>query len=412
LETAGIHEGRGAGIVTGVELRFVGGIIATPEGPGRSDLRVADGRIVGLDPGVSSEVADVVALDVGGLIVAPGFIDLQVNGGHGIDLTTELGERPQRLWELAEHLPSQGVTAFLPTVISSPAASLDAALRARDLRPDRHLGAEPLGLHAEGPMLAPTSRGTHDPRQLRTPEASIIHGWTRDAGIAMATVAPELPGALEVIGRLVAREVVVAVGHTDATYEQTVAALDAGARAGTHLFNAMSGWGGRAPGAAGALLTDPRATVGLIVDGVHLHPATVVAAWRLLGPDRLALVTDAVAAAGATGDTSSLGGRSVTIVDGVVRDAEGALAGSVVTLDRALRELVATTAADPFVALRTVTSTPATLLGEHDRGRIVPGARADLVVLTPDLEVVATFVAGRLAAHPRPDLLPAPREHV
>ncbi|HSK21631.1 MAG TPA: amidohydrolase family protein, partial [Egicoccus sp.] len=186
------------------------------------------------------------------------------------------------------------------------------------------------------------------------------------------------------------------------------AGLHAGARAGTHFGNAMSGFGAREPGVMGALLAHASATVGLIVDGVHLHPGTVAAVWRALGPARIALITDAIAAAGTMSGDAWLGGRRVTVADGVVRDEEGRLAGSVVTMDRALRELVAATGTDPFKALQTATSTPADLLGDPSRGRLAAGARGDVVVLTPELEVVATFVAGRLAAHPRPDLLVLP----
>lgn len=397
--------------MTSQQLCVRGGTVITPDGPRKADLRIAGDTIVGVEPtggGAAVEAEDVLDLDVTGLIVAPGFLDLQVNGGWGIDLTSELGSHPDRLWRLAEHLPAQGVTAFLPTVVSAPASAVSAALRAVRDRPSDHRGAEPLGIHAEGPLLAPAKRGTHDPRHLRAADPAVIDGWTRQVGIAVATVAPELPGALERIRELVAAGVVVSIGHTAASYEQTIAALDAGARAGTHLFNAMSGWSGRDPGAAGALLTDPRATVGLIVDGAHLHPATVDAAWRLLGPGRAVLVTDAIAAAGTDDGTAVLGARTVTIRDGAVRDEEGVLAGSVVTLDRALRELVAVTGADPFDALRTVTATPAALLGCHDRGRLATGARADLVLLTPGLEVAATLVGGQVAANPRPEVWSLP----
>ncbi len=401
-----------AGSATGtasssVGLRITGATVATPKGPQRAELRVVAGRIASPDPMPTS--ADV-GIDAQGLLIAPGFLDLQTNGAYGIDLTSELVEHPERLWQLAEHLPSQGVTAFLPTVVSSPSTALEGARRALLQRPADHLGAEPLGIHAEGPMLAPAKRGTHDPEHLRDPDVSLISTWSRADGVTLATVAPELPGAAEVIRELVAHGVIVSVGHTDATYEQVLAAFDAGARAGTHLFNAMSGWTAREPGAAGALLTDLRVTVGMIVDDVHLHPATVLAAWRLLGPERTMLVTDAIAAAGGSGGAAVLGGRPITVADGVVRDEQGSLAGSVLTLDRALRGLVATTGAETSEALRTVTSTPASLLGDQDRGHLGAGARADLVVLTHDLEVVATFVAGRLAAHPRPDLLDLPAE--
>lgn len=384
-------------------LLLVDGRLALPDGPSAGHLRLDDGRIAAV--GGLGTTEDTVVLDVAGLLVAPGLIDVQVNGAYGIDLTSELGEHPDRLWELARRLPEQGVTAFVPTVVSSPPQAVQAALAALQAAPADHLGAVPLGVHAEGPMLSPDKRGTHDPNRLRAPDPVLIEGWTRAAGLLMATIAPELTGALDVIAELVARDVVVSIGHSAATYEQARAGLDAGATAGTHLGNAMSGFSAREPGVIGALLADAEAVVGLIVDGVHLHPGTVAAVWRALGPDRIALVTDAIAAAGIGDGEAWLGGRRVTVVDGTVRDEEGRLAGSVVTLDRSLRELVAATGADVCTALQTATSTPAALLGDGTRGRLEVGARADLVVLTDDLEVVATFVGGRVAANPRPDLL-------
>ncbi|MFA9445901.1 N-acetylglucosamine-6-phosphate deacetylase [Egicoccus sp. AB-alg6-2] len=400
-------------------IRLTGGRLALPDGPRTGDLVLRDGRIDAIRTDAVDELpvrsadaddSSAVTVDVSGLLVAPGFVDLQVNGGHGIDLTSELGERPDRLWELAARLPAQGVTAFVPTIVSSSSEAVAAALTALARRPADHVGATALGVHAEGPMLAPAKRGTHAPEALRPPDPSLIEGWSRDAGLVLVTVAPELPGACGIIAELVRRDVVVALGHTDATFEEATAGLEAGARAGTHLGNAMSGFTARQPGAIGALLADPDAVVGLIVDGVHLHPGTVAALWRLLGPRRIALVTDAIAAAGTDGGEAVLGGRTVTIADGVVRDEDGALAGSTVTMDRALRELVAATGADPFAALRAATATPAGLLGERRRGVLAVGGHGDVVVLTSDLEVVATFVAGRLAAHPRPDRLPLPPE--
>ncbi len=399
-----------------VALRFVRGTLVTPTGPVAGDLVVRDGRITqvgGVEATSHTGVpvrrdADEVVVDVDGLLVAPGFLDLQVNGGHGIDLTSELTAQPTRLFELGRRLPAQGVTAFLPTIVSAPPGCVDAAVAALDTAPPGYLGAAALGVHAEGPMLAPAKRGTHDPRYLRAPAPSVIDGWSRDTGVVMVTVAPELPGALAVIRELTARGVVVSIGHTAASYEATIAAIDAGARGGTHLFNAMAAWTARDPGPVAALLADPRPVLGLIVDGIHLHPGTVAAVWRAVGPDRVVLVTDAVALAGSEEGSAVLGGRRVAVTDGVVRDEDGALAGSVLTLDRALRALVAATGTDPWLALRTVTAIPAALLGVEDRGALRPGARGDLVVLTPDLEVVATFVGGSLAALPRPDRLPRP----
>jgi N-acetylglucosamine-6-phosphate deacetylase len=381
----------------------------TPDGVVAGDVLLAGDRIVDPAARPSADAASR-SIDVGGLVLAPGFVDLQVNGGYGIDLTSALVTHPERLWELAAWLPRQGVTAFLPTMVSAPSSALDAALTAlRTPPPPGHLGAVPLGLHVEGPMLSEAKRGTHDAAHLRPPTTRLVASWSRRAGIALVTLAPELPDALEVVRALVSRDVVVSVGHTAGSFEAVAAAFAAGARAGTHLFNAMSGWSGRDPGTVGALLADGSAVAGLIVDGVHLHPGTVAAVWRALGTERIALVTDAVAASGTDGGRHVLGGRALRVAQGAVRDEDGALAGSVLTMDRAVRGLVASSDARFDQALRAASETPARLLGETDRGRLAAGARADLVVLTPDLEVVATLVGGQVAACPRPDLIDLPR---
>jgi N-acetylglucosamine-6-phosphate deacetylase len=355
--------------------------------------------------GVDSPVRVDTVLDATGLVVAPGFIDLQCNGALGVDLTSD----PDRLGDVAAGLPRWGVTAWLPTVVTSPPAVRLAALRA--LREHRDVesgavGATPLGLHLEGPFLAPARRGAHDPDLLAAPALALVdaEGWSRAARVALVTLAPELPGALDVVRALVDRGVVVAAGHTSATATQARAGLDAGVTGVTHLFNAMGGLHHRAPGLAGVALTDPRPQVGLIADGVHVDPTVVALAARALG-DRMVLVSDAVAALGVGhaggAPARSLGSLPVDVpADGAgeaARLADGTLAGSVLSLDRALRNLMAFAGVDLAGAVRAVTAAPAALLGLPDRGVIAPGAVGDLVLLTPDGHVVATVVGGQVA---------------
>jgi N-acetylglucosamine-6-phosphate deacetylase len=373
--------------MTPAPRRLSGGTVAGPSGLADGDVLIDGERLA--DP--AGSWPDELQLDAAGLIVAPGFIDMQCNGAHGVDLATE----PSRLWELGSALPRYGVTAFLPTIVTSPPEILDQALAVLQAgAPSGWTGATPLGLHIEGPMLHPRRRGAHAERLLRSPDVELVGRWTRDNGVALVTLAPELPGALDVVHRLIDAGVVVAAGHTDGTAEQLAAGFDAGIRYVTHLFNAMSPLAHRAPGAVGAALADQRVVAGLIVDGIHVHPTAVTAAWRALGPTRLTLVTDAVAALGHGPGPARLGTMDVVVGGDGVRLADGTLAGANLALDQAVRNLIAFTGCTPAEAIATVTSTPADVLELFDRGAVVAGRRADLTVLTPALEVVATIVGG------------------
>jgi len=376
-----------------VTITIAGGTVVTPMGP------LADGHVA-VEGGVVTAVgsgtpppADV-ALDAGGGWIAPGFIDVQINGGHGVDLTTQ----PERIDELAAWLVRYGVTAFVPTIITCPPGGRRAALDAWRDRGERPGAAVALGLHFEGPMLAPIRRGAHPEALLVAPSEELVAGWSPEAGVVLATLAPELPGALEVIGTLVDRGVVVSLGHTDASAGQFEAGLAAGATYVTHLFNGMRPFGHRDPGPIGAVLADGHVVAGLICDGIHVDPVAVRMAWRALGPSRLNLVTDAVGALGAgPGAAGTIGAVGVTTGDRGVRTADGVLAGSDLSLDLAVRNLVEFTGCGVVDAVATVTSTPADLLGLADRGRLVVGARADVTVLTLSLEVAATIVGGTVA---------------
>jgi N-acetylglucosamine-6-phosphate deacetylase len=379
-------------------LVITGGAVVTPSGvidPG--DVVVErDGRIAAV--GASAPTggpADAAVIDAAGCWVTPGFIDVQINGGHGIDLTTE----PERADELGRHLPQYGVTAFVPTIITCREEQRAAALkwwdgRARSIDAS---AAAPLGLHLEGPMLAAARRGAHPVDLLLEPSPGLIDGWSRDAGVVLVTLAPELPGALELISSLTERGVVVALGHTDGTAEQFAAGIGAGARYVTHLFNGMRPFGHRDPGPIGATLADEAVIAGLICDGIHVDPIAVRMAWRSLGPERLNLVTDAVAVLGAAPAMARLGSVDVTVDGGGVRTAGGVLAGSNLSLDQAVRNLVAFTGCSVLDAVRTVTATPAQLLGLTERGALSPGRRGDVTVLGAELDVVATVVGGELA---------------
>ena len=338
-------------------------------------------------------------LDAVGLLVVPGFVDLQCNGAVGVDITAN----PERLWEVAAALPRWGVTSWLPTVVTAPPAIRARALAAiRSGPPGGPDGvrpfALPLGLHFEGPFLAPERRGAHPVEHLRAPDPSLVadEGWGRQSGVALVTLAPELPRALDVVRELVAAGVVVSAGHSSASADEATVAIDAGVTGVTHLFNAMGPLHHRDPGLAGVALSDERVRVGAIADGIHLHPATVALAARALG-DRLCLVTDAVAALGMPAGRVPLGVLEAFATDEGVRLTDGTLAGSDLSLDRAVRNLVSFARVSLPAAVAAATIAPAALLGLGDRGVIRAGAVADLTLLDTGGAVVATVVGGRVA---------------
>jgi N-acetylglucosamine-6-phosphate deacetylase len=325
-------------------------------------------------------------------IVAPGLIDLQVNGGHGV----EIGADPAAIQHLAEWLPSTGVTAFLPTLITSPASRYPQVFNAiREARTTT--GACPLGLHVEGPFLSPRRHGAHRIALIEAADDELFEVILAEPAVRLVTLASERPGAMDRIHRLRDRGIAVSLGHTDATYEQLVAGIDAGATMVTHLYNAMSPFAHRAPGVIGAALVDDRVAVGLIPDGVHSHPASVNLAVRAKGPDRIALVSDMMPAAGMPPGQYQFGEQTVS-VDGVsAKLPDGTLAGSIVTMDQAIRNVVEWTDATPANAIRMASEVPARLIGLVDRGQILPGYRADLTLFDSNLTVRTTVIAGQLS---------------
>ena len=362
----------------------------------RGSVTVDGGRIVEVGPAAGTPVpAGAARIDAGGRALAPGFIDLQLNGAFGHDFTAD----PSTIWDVAGRLPRYGVTAFLPTVITSPLEQVEAAMKVvTGGRPRDFRGAAPLGVHAEGPFLNVKKKGAHNQQYLLPPAAPDVAGWSPASGMRLVTMAPELPGALDVIKALTARGIVVSTGHSMATYDEAVAGFDAGARYGTHLFNAMPSLGHRDPGLPGALLADDRMTVGFIADGVHTHRSIIALVWKMLGPRRMSLVTDAMAALGMPAGQHRLGDYDVVVDATSARLADGTLAGSILELDQALRNLIEITGCSLSEALETMTSTPARLLGlDHERGRIAPGYAADLVLLSRELRVDTTIAAGEIA---------------
>lgn len=367
-------------------------------------LLIDQGRIAAIGPATALTVPPgTPVLDASGLILTPGFIDMQFNGGFGYDFTAD----PTTIWQVAAQLPRYGVTAFLPTVITSPLTKVAAAQAVvTQPPPGEPSGAVPLGLHVEGPFLNPQKKGAHNPAYLRAPDLEAAADWWPAQGVRLVTLAPELPGALPLIAQLHARGILVSAGHSAATYAEAAAGFDAGVRYGTHLFNAMSTIGSREPGLSGAMLTDGRPVVGLIADGVHTHPAMVDLAWKSLGSGRLNLVTDAMAALGMPPGKQLLGDFEVVVDEVSARLHDGTLAGSILSLDQALRNVLAFTGCSLSEGLTMITRTPATALGMADtRGSLTVGSRADLVLLDADLRVVATLVEGTVVYTNEPEVM-------
>ncbi|KAA3658061.1 MAG: N-acetylglucosamine-6-phosphate deacetylase [Chloroflexi bacterium] len=369
------------------------GMVYTPEGVVENGTVVVEnGRIQTITQSQKTGPPDSQVIDAAGLFVVPGFIDLQLNGGFGHDFT----QQPETIWEVAAQLPQFGVISFLPTIITSPMETVAAAQQVMTQAPaDGFCGAMPLGLHLEGPFLNPIKKGAHDVRWMKLPSSARTQTWTRDNHVRLVTLAPEMPNAHELIQSLVANGVMVSAGHSMATFDEAVAAFDSGVRYGTHLFNAMPPLHHRKPGLAGALLADERVAYGLIPDGIHVHPGLIKTVWQAAG-ERMTVVTDAMAAMGMPSGRYLLGDFEVTVTETDSRLPDGTLAGSIVTMDAALRNLMTFTGCSLAEALPTVTHNPAELLGLPQKGRLMPGADADLVLLSSDLQVQMVVGNGRI----------------
>jgi len=337
-------------------------------------------------------------LPLGGRWVLPGFIDLHVHGGGGSDLVSS---DPEEALRAARFHLAHGTTALLASLVARPDGDLAPllALVSNLGREGAPGGPAIIGAHLEGPFLSPERPGALDPTAFRLPDPAYLDSLL-EAGrgaLRMVTVAPELPGAVGLIGTLAGKGVMAALGHTAAGYEEARAAIAAGARHVTHLFNAMPSFHHRQPGVVGAVLEDPRVSCELILDGVHVHPAAARLAWSVLGPDRLVLVTDAMAGAGMPDGSYRIGSIEVQVEGGrAMTPDRRAIAGSTLTLDVALRNARRVLGLDMVVAARLLATNPARVLGiGHERGGLEPGKVADLVVLGDDLSIDHVMAAGR-----------------
>ena len=355
---------------------------------------VEDGHIAEVSSRETREVpAGARLLDYKDAILAPGFVDIHIHGGAGHDvMEADSSALPAVESLIAKH----GVTAYLPTTVTAPLdhtlAALDriAAAVENRARKDR---ARPLGIHLEGPFISHARRGVHPPEHLLTPSLALFERfWQAARGqIKMMTIAPELDGAIEVVAEAARRGVCVSLGHSDADTKSTQAAVAAGARHATHAFNAMRPLDHREPGIVGEMLTNPQLTADIIVDGVHVDPAVVRLFLKAKGAERAVLITDATAATGMPDGTYRLGSFEVEVKNGKCM-AEGKLAGSLLTMDRAVSNVMRFADWTLQAALRLATLNPARVAGLRGRGEIEPGCEADLVVLSSNGEVRATII--------------------
>ena len=373
-------------------FRFAGGNIATASGViNEAEIRVERGRIAAITPLTGTTDA----VELAGGWVLPGFIDTQVNGGGGIlfnDTTS-----PEGIAAIGAAHARFGTTGFLPTLISEDIEGIGAALEAADAAIAAGVPAV-LGVHIEGPVLNPARNGIHDAAKFRRFDRALISLLTKPRrGRVLLTVAPERVDLAD-IRTLTRAGVIVSAGHTEATFEQAIAAFDAGVRGVTHLFNAMPPIFQRAPGIVGATLDDPRAWSGLIVDRIHVATPVLRMALKLRPFDKLMLVTDAMPSVGSDHKSFNLHGRKIDVADGRCVYTDGTLAGSDLDMATAVSNCVADLHLTPDQAALLASTNPAAFLGlANERGALAPGLRADWVVLDADLRPVQTQVAERTA---------------
>ncbi|GGV48454.1 N-acetylglucosamine-6-phosphate deacetylase [Streptomyces spectabilis] len=343
--------------------------------------------------------ADAETLDLAGHWLVPGFVDMHNHGGGGASFTNGTVE------DILHGIHTHRLHGTTTLVASTVTGEMDALAQRAGLLSELAEQGEIAGVHFEGPFISPCRKGAHSESLLRHPDPAEVRKLLDAArGQAkMVTLATELPGGIDSVRLLAEHGVIAAIGHTDATYEQTAAAVDAGATVATHLYNAMPGLGHRAPGPIAALLEDERVTVELIDDGTHLHPAAFQLAFHRAGADRVALITDAMDAAGFGDGTYHLGPLEVVVSDGVARLAEGgAIAGSTLTLDRAFQRAVTVDGLPVEDVVTAISVTPAKVLGLYDRvGSLEPGKDADLVVLDADFALKGVLRKGEWIVDPR-----------
>jgi N-acetylglucosamine-6-phosphate deacetylase len=340
--------------------------------------------------------AGAVSVDASGLTVAPGFIDSHIHGCGGVDVMEGTHES---LNAVSRILIRHGTTSFLPTTVSSSPDVLTRALEQLGAAIAKSFdGAQPLGIHLEGPFISAAKRGTHNASNILAPDPVLFQKWLKCSGntVRLVTMAPELDGIDPLLSMAQQSGVTVAMGHSNATFDEASRAANRGVCYAVHTFNAMRAFSHRDPGIVGTVLADDRIFAEIIADGIHVDGNVVRVFARAKGKSRILLVTDAISATDMPDGRYRLGGDTVAVVDGICRDAEGRLAGSTLTQEVALRNLIDWTGWSVEDAVYGLTLNPARALKLEKKGVLEPGADADIVVLDDNFRVMKTFVSGRL----------------
>ncbi len=372
-----------------------GGTIITPHQTlEHHALIIEAGRITAIVPGPGDAQPGDTIIPADGLSVAPGLIDVHVHGADGYDT---MDATPEAIHAMARYFAAHGVTAYLPTTMAASSADTTAAVENVRVCPQPADGAAHLGVHLEGPYLSIKHKGAQPPDHLRPPDPAEYNAWFASGVARLMTLAPELDGAMELIETGVRQGIEFSLGHSGADIDCVTAAADRGLRQATHAFNGMQGLHHRDPGTLGAVLVDDRIYAQIIADGVHVHPAMVKLLIRAKGLNRTILVTDAMRATGLTDGTYMLGDSEVIVAGGIARLATGSLAGSTLTLDAAVRNVMAFAGLTLPQALQMATAVPAEALGLAGRkGVLAPGADADVILLDGAAQVVMTMVGGKV----------------
>lgn len=384
---------------------LAGATVVLPDGVVENGRITVEGRTIAPDravpagpSGPSGPSGTAATVDLTGHWIVPGFIDIHVHGGGGASFSSD---RTEEILTVVDTHRRHGTTTMVASTVTG---DLDDLARQAGLLSELVEQGDLAGIHFEGPFISPHRCGAHKPALLRDPDpADVRKLLDASRGTArMVTLAPELPGGLDSVRLLAEQGVIAAVGHTDASYEATLRAVEAGATVATHLFNAMPSLLHREPGPVAALLEDERITVELVNDGVHLHPAVLELAFRSAGAGRVALITDAMDAAGFGDGRYLLGPMEVEVTDGVARLVDGgAIAGSTLTLDTVFKRSVTVDRLPVTDVVQALSATPARLLGAYDRvGSLEPGKDADLVVLNASWDLVGVMRKGRWLVPP------------